>query len=98
MKRIIILSLVAFGFGSLAAYSQNAKPTYGGSPDNYKVIFDDQNFRVIEGIWKAGTTDKPHTHPVPAVIYHVTGCTLKLHNADGKIVETTSKPGTANAA
>src|SRR6185312_2166979 len=97
MKQIIMLSLAAFSFGSVAAYAQEAKPSYEGDPDTYKVIFEDQNFRVIEAVWKAGTTDKPHTHPLPSVIYNVTGCTIKLHNADGKVVEATSKPGTANA-
>jgi hypothetical protein len=58
------------------------------------MIFDNQDFRVIDATWKAGTTDKPHTHPVPSVIYNITGCTLKLHNADGETVEVTAKSGT----
>jgi hypothetical protein len=97
MKRAIVLSLIAFGLGSLAARAQDAKPTYEGAPDTYKVIFENQDFRVIEATWKAGATDKPHTHPVPSVIYNVTGCTLKLHSADGKVREATAVQGTANA-
>jgi hypothetical protein len=95
MKQIIMLSLAAFSFGSVAAYAQEAKPSYEGDPQTYKVIFEDQNFRVIEAVWKAGKTDKPHTHPIPSVIYNVTGCALKLHDAEGKVREATSKPGTA---
>lgn len=93
-----MLSLVVLALGSLAAYAQEAKPSYEADPSTYKVIFENQNFRVIEATWKAGQTDKPHTHPIPSVIYNLTGCTLKLHNADGKVREATSKPGTANAA
>jgi hypothetical protein len=98
MKPIIVLGFIIFSLSSFAAFAQNAaKPSYEGSPDNYKVIFEDQNFRVIKTTWKVGQTDKPHTHPVPSVVYHITGCTLKLHNADGKVIEATSKPDTANA-
>src|SRR5665213_251742 len=98
LKPIIVLGFVIFSLSSFAASAQNAaKPSYEGSPDTYRVIFEDRNFRVIEAIWKAGTTDKPHTHPVPSVIYNITGCTLKMRSADGKVREVTSKPGTANA-
>jgi hypothetical protein len=97
MKPIIFATLLVFSIGVSSARAEDGKPTFEGAPDTYKVIFEDQNFRVIEAVWKAGTTDKPHTHPLPSVIYNVTGCTLKLHNADGKVVEATSKPGTANA-
>jgi hypothetical protein len=96
MKRIVALGL-ALSVGSLAAYSQTAKPSYEADPDTYKVIFEDQNFRVIEATWKAGKTDKPHTHPLPSVVYDLTGCTLKLHGADGKVREASSTAGTAKA-
>lgn len=95
MKSIFMLGVIVASFSAFAAYAQDAKPSYEGSPETYKVIFEDQNFRVIEGTWKAGTTDKPHTHPVPSVIYNVTGCTLKITGADGKVREATSKPDTA---
>ncbi|HEX3863669.1 MAG TPA: hypothetical protein VHY35_18455 [Stellaceae bacterium] len=98
MRRFIIFSLAVTGIiTSFAASAQNALPSYEGSPDTYKVIFEDQNFRVIDAIWKADQTDKPHTHPVPSVIYNITGCTLKVHGADGKIREVHSKPDTAGA-
>jgi hypothetical protein len=68
-----------------------------GDPDDYKVIFEDDNFRVIAATWKAGTTDKPHTHPVPSIAYSLTDCTLKIHNADGSVREIKGKAGEANA-
>ena len=38
-----------------AAMAQTAPPTYQGDPDVYKVIFEDQNFRVIAVNRKKGS-------------------------------------------
>ena len=83
--------------GSSAAMAQNAPPTYQGDPDVYKVIFEDQNFRVISATRKKGVHDKAHSHPVPSIIYFVDDCTTKQYAADGKTSESTNKAGTAQA-
>ena len=70
-----------------SAVAQTAEPTYKGDPSVYKVIFEDANFRVIEGIRKKGVHDKVHSHPVPFVVYSVTDCKTKLYAADGKTTE-----------
>ena len=80
-----------------AALAQTAPPTYQGDPSVYKVIFEDQNFRVIEAIRKKGVHDKPHSHPVPSVIYNVTDCNSRLYAADGKTVDRATKADTAEA-
>jgi hypothetical protein len=82
---------------SSIAVAQNAPPTYQGDPDVYKVIFEDQNFRVIEAIRKKGVHDKPHSHPLPSVVYNVSDCSTKLYASDGTTRENNSKAGTANA-
>jgi hypothetical protein len=82
---------------SSAAIAQNAPPTYQGDPDVYKIIFEDQNFRVIETVRQKGVHDKAHGHPVPSIVYHVTDCDTKLYAADGKTNETHSKAGSAGA-
>src|SRR5215467_6497126 len=79
------------------AFAQNAPPTYQADPDVYKIIFEDQNFRVIATNRKKGVHDKEHGHPVPSVVYHITDCTTKLYAADGKTTENISKAGTASA-
>jgi hypothetical protein len=96
--------LATLGLGATAAMvlvsvaaAQNSPPTYQADPDTYKVIFEDQNFRVIAATWKKGTTDKPHSHPVPFVVYPLADCILRLHNADGTTRETPSKAGTVFA-
>ncbi|MGB6797937.1 MAG: hypothetical protein WBE48_15590 [Xanthobacteraceae bacterium] len=81
-----------------AALAQSAPPTYQADPSVYKVIFEDQNFRVITGTWAPGVTDKPHSHPVPSVAYALNDCTLQLTSADGKTVTIAPKAGTVNAA
>jgi hypothetical protein len=80
-----------------AATAQNAPPSYQGDPDVYKVIFEDESFRVIAATWKKGTTDKPHSHPLPFVSYALNDCTLRLHNPDGTTRDITNKAGTASA-
>ena len=79
-----------------AALAQSTLPTYQADPSVYKLIFEDQNFRVITGTWAPGATDKPHAHPVPSVAYALTDCTLQLTSADGKTVTLTPKVGTVN--
>jgi hypothetical protein len=103
MKKSASLVLSAMALLSLGAASptvavaQNAPPTYQGDPDVYKGIFEDQNFRVISATRKKGVHDKPHSHPLPSVIYFVNDCTTKQYATDGKTTEGTSKAGTAMA-
>ncbi len=95
---VFILSATALALtASYAALAQTAPPSYQGDPDVYKVIFEDQNFRVIAATRKKGVHDKAHGHPVPSIVYNITDCTTKLYAADGKTNDVTSKAGTANA-
>jgi hypothetical protein len=93
----LISSVTALALTASWAMAQVAPPTYQGDPDVYKVIFEDQNFRVIATTRKKGVHDKAHGHPVPSVVYNITDCTTKLYAADGKTTENQSKAGTASA-
>jgi quercetin dioxygenase-like cupin family protein len=62
-------------------------------PSVYKVIFEDQNFRVIQATWKAGQTDKEHSHPVPSIVYGLDNCSIRITSADGKTRDVKNKPG-----
>ncbi len=91
-----ILAAAAIGW---AGGAQAAEPTYKGDPSVYKVIFEDANFRVIESLRKKGVHDKPHSHPVPSVVYNLTDCKTKLYDGSGKVVrESERKAGTVSAS
>lgn len=95
----LALSTMALLFmASSVAIAQNAPPSYQGDPDVYKVIFEDQNFRVISVIRKKGVHDKVHGHPLPFVVYNVTDCTTKIYETDGKTRDSIGKAGTATAS
>ena len=80
-----------------SAAAQDAPPSYQADPTTYKVIFEDQNFRVIAATWKKGATDKPHSHPLPFVVYALDDCTVRVHNPDGTTRELKNKAGVASA-
>ena len=92
---IVGLASVAYAIPSIA-FAQDAPPIYMADPAVYKVIFEDQSFRVIQATWKPGQIDKQHAHPVPSIVYALTNCSIKLTSADGKTVVIHNKAGRAS--
>lgn len=65
------------------------------SPDIYKVLAENEQYRVIEVTWKAGQRDQVHSHPASAV-YYLMDCTLRGYDGKGKLLgERAVKAGTA---
>jgi hypothetical protein len=93
---IVVCLSTLVGAALSAAVAQNAPPAYEADPSVYKIIFEDQNFRVIAATWQPGQTDKPHSHSVGSLGYALTDCALKVTSADGKVVEIDPKAGKAN--
>ena len=56
------------------------------SPDNYKVLLENDHVRVLEMNLKAGETDNTHSHP-DETVYFVTGSKVKIHLPDGGAME-----------
>jgi mannose-6-phosphate isomerase-like protein (cupin superfamily) len=79
------------------AFAQSSPPTYQADPTVYKVIFEDENFRVVAATWQKGARDKEHAHPSPSVGYALTDCALKVVSPDGKSRDVNTKAGTAMA-
>jgi hypothetical protein len=90
----IVASALSILAGS-AALAQDSPPTFQGDPSVYKIIFEDQNFRVIEASWPKGVHDKPHSHLVPSVIYSLNDCMIRVYAPDGKTRDIPNKAGTA---
>jgi beta-alanine degradation protein BauB len=85
---VLVVTAAAFVFPSIAV-AGDAPPTYVGAPGVYKLILDDEKFRVIRAVWRPGQLDAPHSHPIPSVVLPLTDCTIKLTSAEGtKIVHT----------
>lgn len=93
VSRLILATSAAAIMMASAAAADNAAPSYQGDPETYKVVFEDQNFRVIAATWKKGVTDKPHSHPVPFVVYALDDCTIRVHNPDGSTRALDNKSG-----
>jgi hypothetical protein len=96
-RTILALGALALTCMASPTMAQDAEPTFKADPEVYKVIFEDQNFRVIDALRKKGQHDKPHSHPVPSVVYFLTDCNDKIYAADGKSRDSAHKAGTALA-
>lgn len=97
MVRRTMLGFSAAMIWIASAAAQDAPPTYQADPTVYKVIFEDQNFRVIAATWTKGAADKPHSHPLPFVVYALDDCTVRVRNPDGTTRELKNKAGVASA-
>ena len=62
------------------------------SPDNFRLLFENDHVRVLEYTLKPGTKDRTHTHP-PKSSYVVSGGKLKVHLENGDSLVFDEKPG-----
>jgi hypothetical protein len=92
-----LVATAILGASASVAFAQSAPPTYQADPSVYKVIFEDQNFRVIAATWGPGVHDKAHSHPVASVAYALTDCKLKITETDGSTHEISPKAGSAQS-
>lgn len=56
------------------------------SPNHYKVVLEDERFRILEMNLPAGQKDEVHSHP-NEVVYFISGSKVKIHLPDGNVVE-----------
>jgi hypothetical protein len=94
---IAVSLAAAAGFATpFAASAQSAPPSYTASPEVYKLISENNEFRVILASWKPGQGDVSHSHAGSLVAYNLTDCKLRLTAADGTSREAGGKRGEAN--
>lgn len=79
----------------LPGWAQEVPRSFVASPEVYKVIAEDEKYRVIAVVWKAGQRDAWHSHGAPVGVYNLTDCTMRIHTPDGKTVDNNSKAGDA---
>ena len=56
------------------------------SPNNYKILLENDNVRVLEMNLRAGEKDEVHSHPAETV-YFIKGGKAKIHLPDGQSVD-----------
>ena len=62
--------------GAVWAQPPTTPPGFVASPEVYKVIAENDKYRVIEVVWKPGQRDKVHSHPDNAT-YYLSDCRLR---------------------
>ena len=105
-KRSFPVKELAVGAMVLACFiAVNATPTAAGevptgpeaSPEVYKILAENDQWRVIEATWQPGQEDEFHFHPGDRVSLYQTDCALRLTNADGTYRDANPKAGKAKA-
>ena len=86
-----VATIAAFTLVPLAARAQDAVKV---APGKFKVLFENDQVRVLDYTAKAGEKLAMHSHP-DHVIYNVSGGKTKFTTSDGKSQEMESKTGTA---
>jgi mannose-6-phosphate isomerase-like protein (cupin superfamily) len=56
------------------------------SPDNYRLLLEDGDYRIVEMTLPAGTSDIEHSHP-DEMVYFISGGKARIHLPDGESVE-----------
>jgi hypothetical protein len=98
--RITLICAAAAVLGMVAlaplARAETVPSATEASPDIYRVVAEDENYRVIEVTWQPGQRDGWHSHP-PSTTYRVTTCELRAFLADGTVREVTREAGSGAA-
>lgn len=73
--------------------AQEAPRSFAASPDVYRVIGEDDRYRVIAATWAPGQRDNWHSHGAVVAVYALTDCTVRLHTPDGQYRDGKLKAG-----
>lgn len=87
----ITLSVLALVFVTKAAMAQDVIDV---APEQFKVLLENENVRVLEFKMKPGDKQEIHTHPATVHI-ELTPTKVKITTPDGKVMESGGKQGEA---
>ncbi len=91
---ILALSIVS---GTAASATENAPSAPEASSEVYRILAENDQWRVIEATWQPGQEDSFHSHPADRVSLFATDCKLRLSKPDGTYRDVNPKAGTAKA-
>jgi hypothetical protein len=74
----------------------DVRRSFVASPDIYKVIGENEQYRIIEATWQPGQRDKLHSHGKTVASYALTDCQMRNHLPDGKTQEGERKAGSTS--
>jgi quercetin dioxygenase-like cupin family protein len=77
-----------------SVHAQQLPRSFVASPDIYKVLAQNEQFKVISVTWKPGQKDVLHSHPAGGV-YYLTDCSLRFYPQDGSTHDEQPKAGAA---
>ncbi len=86
LRTMIAASVACVGLGGLvvATADDGAPLSYKADPSVYKLLAENEMFRVVLATWKPGQRDAYHSHSANAV-YRLTECSNRAYDADGKV-------------
>lgn len=95
VKTSIITSSLLLALGSATAMAVGTGPE--ASPEVYKILDENDQWRVIEATWQPGQEDNFHSHPGDRVSVYKTDCKLRLTRPDGSYKDVNPRAGQAKA-
>lgn len=95
LKLALPLALMLCGTVTVAPVRAQDHPrSFVASPDVYKVLAQDERFKIIAVVWRPGQKDVLHSHPANGV-YYLTDCSIRIHAPDGSFRDAQPKAGYA---
>jgi hypothetical protein len=97
INTLLAAGIVCGGLGvPLSATAADAPLSYVADPGVYKLLAEDELFRVVLATWKPGQRDTYHSHSANAA-YRLGDCKVRADGPDGKVTfEGEVKAGTVN--
>ena len=82
--------------GQSGAFAQDVPLSSAASPEVYKILAENELFRVVLATWQPGQRDAYHSHPANAA-YRLTDCKNRAYGPGDKILrEGEAKAGSVN--
>lgn len=93
--RTIAFLVAISSFASSPASAQQGSGEVDGlaaSPDNFQLVLENEQVRILEYHIDPGGRDRQHTHP-PRVSHVISGGTLRVRLASGETFDVTERSG-----